>query len=207
MSEMCFTYNELNSVADRVHGTARDKGWWPEVDQPTSRIFLPHDDLQEKLFLVVTELAEAFEDYRSPSIDIKTIYLKGSAGSLPLDEAGGSERMLRDGLKPVGFPIEMADAYIRVLDLMRARRESIQLNTWTSLDLTGKPLPYANSKALGTLLMNITKELCSSYPNLSHVLFYIECLCRNLEIPLRQAIEIKMSYNETRSARHGGKRA
>ncbi len=207
MSEMCFTYNELNSVADRVHATAREKGWWPLQRHSNGGFLITDDEFQEKLFLIVTELAEAFEEHRDPGIDVKTTYLKGSAGMLPFQEAGGDYSMLRDGLKPVGFPIEMADAYIRVLDLMRARRESIQLNTWTTLDLTGKSLPYANSKALGTLLMNITRELCSSYPNLSHVLFYIECLCRNLEIPLRQAIEIKMSYNETRPARHGGKRA
>lgn len=49
----------------------------------------------EKLMLVTTELAEAMEDYRTGKMD------------LYLDEKG----------KPCGFPSELADAVIRILDL------------------------------------------------------------------------------------------
>ena len=70
-------------MAYEIHETAKEKGWW---DKPR--------DLPEILMLVVSELAEALEEYRVDKV--KTYWL---------------------GDKPEGVEIEIADAFIRLLDL------------------------------------------------------------------------------------------
>lgn len=85
----------INDLVSAAYETSKNKGWWdlPE-GWPADMAYEPNTG--EKLMLVVTELSEAMEDYR-----------KG----LPLDViqiAGG---------KPEGFPIELADAVIRIADL------------------------------------------------------------------------------------------
>jgi NTP pyrophosphatase (non-canonical NTP hydrolase) len=57
-------------------------------------------NVPEKLMLVVTEVAEAMEDLRDGKPSVVSV----------LNEAG----------KPSGFPSELADAIIRLLDLARS---------------------------------------------------------------------------------------
>lgn len=87
-----------------IHDMAQDKGWWDlpeqlqrlvEVDHETAKWVQTHL-IGTKLMLVVTELAEAFEELRD-SHPANHIYFVGE--------------------KPEGFPIEIADATIRLLDL------------------------------------------------------------------------------------------
>lgn len=70
-----------------VYQTAVDHGWWED----------PTPNIPEKLMLIVSEVAEALEDYRA---------------GLAVDEVG-----IEDSGKPVGFPVELADAVIRIMDL------------------------------------------------------------------------------------------
>ena len=77
---------------NEIHQLAVEKGWWK--GKSPSR---PSEFLFEKLFLIVTELAEAVEEYR-----------KGK---------GFNEIYLGDKGKPEGFGIEIADARIRIDDL------------------------------------------------------------------------------------------
>jgi NTP pyrophosphatase (non-canonical NTP hydrolase) len=72
---------EFRDMAERVHRTALEHGWW-ETPRPVGEV----------LMLVVTELAEAMEAYRS-----------GNPGS---DEIPGFSRLEE----------ETADAIIRLLD-------------------------------------------------------------------------------------------
>jgi len=81
----------LNELAAKIHEWAVEKGWWDGiVESPTV--------INSKLMLCVGELAEAMEEIRhnhSP----REIYYKGKVP------------------KPEGFPIELADTLIRILDL------------------------------------------------------------------------------------------
>lgn len=74
----------FEAMQKEVYETAASKGWW-EGD-----INIP-----EKLMLVVTEIAEAMEEYRA-----------GTEGTY-YDTFG----------KPEGFAIELADTIIRLMDL------------------------------------------------------------------------------------------
>lgn len=78
----------FEALQDSVHRTARDHGWWEGADDSI---------IPEKLMLVVSELAEALEEYRDGKLSRGTYYT-----------ATG---------KPEGFGIELADATIRIMDL------------------------------------------------------------------------------------------
>ncbi len=87
--------NKLNAFAEEVHLTAKDKGWWDA--QPFN--------IPEKLALIHSEVSEALEEYRN-----------GNALRIYTNDAGARVEY-REGTKPEGMPIELADAIIRILDL------------------------------------------------------------------------------------------
>ena len=86
--------------ADAIHENATLHGWWDDAATPEEK----HKLIPEKLLLVITELAEAVEDYRVQRMDT---YIG----------AGG---------KPEGFWVEVADAVIRVLDLAGAHKVDLE---------------------------------------------------------------------------------
>lgn len=91
----------LNEIQEMVHNTAVEKGWW---DTPPEQA----RNVPEMLMLIVSELAEALEDYRvNPDIDSGDNYI----------------RLYDD--KPEGFWVELGDAVIRIMDL--AERYGVSL--------------------------------------------------------------------------------
>lgn len=167
-----FSSDELYSIAVRVFKNDVTKGFWKFSDD----IAVISDDVyEEKVFLVVSELCEAFECWRKNE-DITTITW--------------------DKDKPLGFPIEMADAYLRVLILLHALGERPRLHG---------PYPQTKHVEPAWHFTRILRTLINN--DLSYVLWQLEVASRDLGVPLKEAIEVKMAYNETRSYRHGGKRA
>jgi len=77
---------DISEAQQIAHDNALDKGFWDNTDIPT------------KLMLIVTEVAEAMEEYRVENETLTTV------------------RYRLDG-KPEGFPTELADIVIRVFDL------------------------------------------------------------------------------------------
>lgn len=78
---------DIKNLIQECHTLAKDKGWWDN-----------HRDIPELLCLIHSEISEALEEYRN-NLNIYNI----------------STNFLTR--KPEGFPIEIADTIIRILDL------------------------------------------------------------------------------------------
>lgn len=234
-----FTDEDLHALLMRVHMTAREKGWWTLVAPSghdssdllkSGKCVFEDGDLEDKLVLITTETAEAFEEYRKPDVDVRQVYVvyrhhqTFEKTMVPLNDEFLAQltssplgkiyigRLIFDAdeaaalakSKPEGFPIEMADAYIRILDLMGA------------LDLVPEPVAIVDAgrepwrkpgKHIFKILGHIAKADTNPRLHLSHALAAIEMCCHELGVDLAKAIETKAAYNVTRGVRHGGKRA
>lgn len=84
------------AMMEVVHATAREHGWWDGVD--TSDPAAVQSAVVEKLLMMHAEISEAVEELRD--------------GNMTLYYNEGSE-------KPEGFGIEIADLFIRGMDLMK----------------------------------------------------------------------------------------
>lgn len=93
------------------HGLAVEKGWYDDGGR----------NVGEALMLVVTEIAEAMEEIR-----------KGGPRNQVHEGEGG---------KPEGFPIELADAVIRIMDLCGAMRIDLE-NAIDKKHTFNKSRPY-----------------------------------------------------------------
>lgn len=93
----------VQDLVNRSHQNSYDHGFWDDqkLNAPGQQLLDPglvQKTIPEKLMLIVSEAAEALEDYR--------------AGKMV-------ETKRADG-KPEGFPSELADICIRVFDLAGA---------------------------------------------------------------------------------------
>ncbi len=99
-----------------VHQLAKKKGWWPMLERPLPKK-QREKQLQalvpEKLALIHSEISEALEEYRSRKV---------------LNEVTFGEENEEGVDKPEGFPVELADAVIRIFDLAEAL--NIDLGYW-----------------------------------------------------------------------------
>ena len=125
--------SEFEELIECCGEQAKNMGWWDDfpgdihmvrtTGQLTSE---QHNWITTKLFLVTSELVESHDEIRNGKGLFELYY----------DEKN----------KPQGFPTEIADAFIRLMDM-----------------------------------------------------------CYNLNIPLIEFINLKLTYNASRGARHGGK--
>lgn len=93
---------ELNELTKKIHQTAVDHGWWEGVETAEDI----HQDIGIKLLLAHSEISEAVEDWRTMD-SLATLSLV-----LYTENEQGT-----GFTKPVGFPTELADTIIRLLDL------------------------------------------------------------------------------------------
>lgn len=103
----------ISEIQAAVHECARKHGWWDVWDKE-GKPARGRDPLS-LLMLVVTELAEAAEEFRAPNSDVRALYYVENgekhlciAADFPADK------------KPEGFGVELADAMIRIMDMAGA---------------------------------------------------------------------------------------
>lgn len=89
---------DLSKFQEEVHQVAVDHGWWEE-----------ERNIGEQIALMHSELSEALEEWRKGK-DLQYVYYVDSKPD-----------------KPEGFPIELADCIIRILDT--AERYGIDMVT------------------------------------------------------------------------------
>lgn len=95
-SETCL--NLMKNLTQELHQAQAEKGFW-ELEQIAPGTFLG-PNIDQKLMLIVGEVAEAHEELRSND-DPHHVYY-------------------RDDGKPEGFKFELADVFIRLADLAGA---------------------------------------------------------------------------------------
>lgn len=98
----------LSRLSQRIHQTAVEHGWWEEGEKR---------NVGETMMLMVTEIGEAFEEWRDdkPAIYFLKYVSEAYNEVVPLAEAQRRE-MDFSRLKPEGIAVELADCIIRILD-------------------------------------------------------------------------------------------
>lgn len=208
----------------KVHGLAREKGWWGEVPDTSPK------SVMAKFALIVSELMEALELVREPGFDATAIWGEGVQGTRVSYEAMNKEHKLP---KPEGFGVELADAVIRVFDLAGACAYELTLKGDFFEKTRAKHLkPIAKDldadDVLQTIMRIVTMVSKASdivdddehqdpayHPHrvnliegwLTSAVIATTVLASVMGCDIEALIATKHAYNETRPARHGGKRA
>lgn len=111
----------IHDLQVAVHQNAIDKGFYEGVEF----------NVPEKLALIHSEISEALEDYRLPDREVNEIWFN--------DDKNG---------QPEGFPIELADAVIRILDLAEHAGIDMQFALLTKHNFnTTRPYRHGGKRA------------------------------------------------------------
>lgn len=215
---------DLPTLIRESHATAVEKGWWPEGETR---------DLDEQFANFHAEVSEAWEEYRSgrpleriwfdwpeeykahtvpegqpskssycPSCMAAAVE-RNPLGACPECDAGVNPDLPschRCGYltKPEGFTVELADLLIRIADTMGGHNNSVVVEHDVSAE-------HSVQEFICLLHKRIART--SRTGELSEIVRYVECFCTSHNLPLEEAIRLKMAYNKTRPMRHGGKLA
>lgn len=205
----------LAKLANQSHDMAIEKGWWgdntdPNIVRHHGPPLIARRNFQELMALAISELMEAFEIARMPDFEPKKIWLAGK--------------------KPEGFPVELADAVIRLFDdLCSARVDCLEAFEYADHNFRTKVLAGRlmkdngefsrqidrwGSPSVGDQVMQIIKSVAKlanepmKLPTaVPEIIWQIFDLADLHNIDLVAAINQKIEYNSTRSFRHGNKRA
>jgi len=167
----------ISELQKQAHEIAKSKGWW---DEPRS--------WEEIVCLIHSEISEAFEEWRAGRMEVYYVP----------EFAGGKIVTLK---KPEGFPIELADIVIRLMDW--AEHEGWVLTTYPEYTPTDDDFFCSLSGIHATL----SYWKFNQHERIDDCYYRVQALAVLFDIDLESAILTKMAYNKTRSYRHGGKKA
>ena len=173
----------FDDLAVKAHATAVSKGWWPIP--PSSRPF------SEVFANFHSEVDEAWEEFRKWGMS-QSRFIYTQQGT------------------PEGIAIELADLLIRLADAKQAYG-------WHTIEHSIGPPRLCPSFPLlvNTLHAHIvyhytdvhTRGPDGVYGEIAEILAHVEGFCQVFNVPLQDAIGIKLEYNKTRPYRHDGKKA
>ena len=176
--------NDYAAYARLFHETAVSHGWW-EGPRPRGEVYA----------LIHSEWSEALEEYRHGK---------------PMRYFGGGDGIFDEPTeqwkKPEGIAVELADGVIRILDY-RATLD-VPDPVYPEIDVKGLTLPclIAELHALTTDAYRAGDPSVESGILLAAADAVFAWIRANGTDPV-YIIEEKHAYNETRSYRHGGKKA
>lgn len=164
-------------LAEMIHANNVAKGWW---DEPRT--------WRKCRVLIVSEISEALEEFRSGSMELRTAFRAGSPG------------------KPEGFPSEVADGAIRILDWLEHHGHDVGARFFPiTVDETGVPeqLDWI-TECLYTVDPDGDSD--QSAEQCLDALRAIVAVADERGIDLEAMIRLKHAYNVTRPRMHGGKK-
>lgn len=186
------------ALAERIHANAVAKGFWDDKSLSP----------QHYLMLVITELSEAVEAHRKNNHACRESYEEKlyKYGEAKRDEY--FEDYIKDGVED-----ELADAYIRLLDMWGAYLNvKVDAFIWrglsTYMDSIDTFVERAVYHPFTETILHVVDVLCDARSvglemAISKALISIEAICQAKDIDLAWHIEEKMRYNESRPRLHG----
>lgn len=111
---------EFKELQKEIHSLAESKGWWEK------------DNIAEKLLMIYFEVSEAVECFRDGNMEISRMPKATSIINKTVH-------------KPIGYPIELADIVIRVMDLA----EAAGIDLWEMIKIKheyNETRPYKHEK-------------------------------------------------------------
>lgn len=179
----------LNDLTTEIHEWAKSKGWWE-----------PPKSFEEQLALYHSEVSEALEHFREGHEPDQVFYTHPAGSTFSPGYPGYVTQDRISIPKPDGIPVELADLVIRALDTCGYYQWRLLAFRIPRLD---------TSKTFGEhvyYLHRLISETVQTPWSISAIIAATKGVCDVYQIDLEYAIGIKMTYNQTRSQRHGGKR-
>jgi hypothetical protein len=178
--------------SENIHAWANGKGWWDEPREPAVLIELIH-----------SEISEATEEIRANKPAIYQIHKTNEPILF-------GEKLWSKDCKPEGHLIELADAAIRALDTLCFLGINIE-NRWEgglAAVVIGR---YPNELFFHMILRKtLNNALVGSGIFSTALVEFLALLVKYFRmhrlIDIREVIDMKMEYNQTRPYRHGGKK-
>lgn len=180
MNKTIISPEERVALAKRIHANAVSKGFW---DGSPS--------VYHHLMLVITELSEAVEAHR-----------KDHWADRELFEIDGGDREAFERYIKSSVEDELADAYIRLLDLS----EHILGMVFVEEEETSY-IPYQNlsfTESIFYLTRILSSDICDK-SLIRRAVDYLDGFCLYLGIDLAWHVKAKVVYNEARPRLHGKK--
>lgn len=186
---MTITNEERKKLAKAIHNNAVKKGFWEEKHS-----------IEHYLMLAITELSEAVEaDRTNKYADIAEYQKQATANGLIKTDAWTISKIysFTENVKDT-IQDELADSYIRLLDLakgfkIRIQEPTIDIEVFTECSFAVNVFECIKT---ATRFKDVRK-------NINNTLKHIELLAESKNIDLYWHIKEKMLYNRTRERKHG----
>lgn len=201
----------IKEFAESVHHIAADHGWH-EGGKETHYL--------EYIAMIHCELSEALQEYRAgrPLVYVVAHEVRGGMNNymeqVVYMMGGGSnfDREIRNGAKPEGIAVEMADAVLRILDFLVEMK--VEYWQWKTFDEMIADVPPADLEISFPVLVAKLHEATARaatgrYLNLvllEPVMAYACAWIQKQGLDCELLLIGKSEYNKTREYRHGGKK-